>query len=72
MILARTSTWPRATARAALIAALVGSALVVINHGDHLLKEPICRRFYLKVALSFLTPFIVSLVSTFFAVRDRS
>ncbi len=64
--------WRRASARAIAIAAVVGSALVLINHGDHLRKEPICRGFYLKVALSYLTPFLVSLVSSALAARDRS
>lgn len=54
------------------MAAVVGTALVLINHGDHLRMEPVCRRFYLKVALSYLTPFLVSLVSTSLAARDRS
>lgn len=61
----------RATLRAALIALAVGTALVLINHGDHIAMEPICPHFYLKAALSYLTPFLVSLFSTLLASRDR-
>jgi hypothetical protein len=62
--------WRRALVRALLLASVVGSALVLINHGDHLLMEPVCDRFFLKVSLSYLVPFAVSLVSTSLAVRD--
>lgn len=64
-------SWRRAWLRALMLAFVVGSTLVLINHGDHLLSEPICERFYLKVGLSYVTPFIVSLASTALAERDR-
>ncbi len=62
----------RATSRAAMIALVVGTVLVLINHGDHIAMEPICPHFYLKATLSYLTPFLVSLFTTILAMRDRS
>ncbi len=55
--------------RAAVIAVVVGSTLVLINHGDHLADEPTCPHFYLKVALSYVTPAIVSVVTARLATR---
>lgn len=60
----------RTVVRATLLAALVGSVLVLINHGDHLALEPICPGFYWKVALSYAVPFTVSFVSTLLAQGD--
>ncbi|MGE0397038.1 MAG: nitrate/nitrite transporter NrtS [Kofleriaceae bacterium] len=56
-------------ARALWIAAGVGTFLLVINHGDHLLREPLCPHFYLKAGLTYLTPFFVSLLSNELAAR---
>lgn len=56
--------------RAVTIGLVVGSVLVLVNHGDHLAAEPCCRLVYLKVALSYLTPFVVSLASSRLAARD--
>lgn len=58
-----------AVARALWIAAGVGTFLLVINHGDHLLREPLCPHFYLKAGLTYLTPFFVSLLSNELAAR---
>ncbi len=54
-----------------MIGVVVGTVLVLINHGDHLAMEPVCRQFYLKVGLSYLTPFLVSLLSSWLSARDR-
>jgi hypothetical protein len=62
----------RTVLRATLIALVVGTALVLINHGDHIAREPICDRFYLKCALSYVTPFLVSLVSAALISRERA
>lgn len=62
--------WPRMLARASSLAMIVGSVLVLINHGDHLAQEPMCRGFYWKVALSYAVPFAVSLISTLLAQGD--
>ena len=50
--------------RAVIVAAIVGSALVLINHGDHLWSEPVCTYFWAKCGLSYATPFLVSLTSS--------
>lgn len=71
MLLAALARWRRPVVRALALASVVGSALVLINHGDHLADEPVCARFYLKAGLSYLVPFVVSLVSTSLALRDR-
>lgn len=49
--------------RAVFVAAIVGSALVLINHGDHLLAAGDGLGFWINVALSYAVPFTVSLVS---------
>lgn len=66
----RPSSPRRAVARAAGIAAIVGTTLVAINHGDHLRREPCCRGFFWKLALSYAVPFVVSLISTRLALAD--
>ncbi len=55
--------------RAACVALVVGSLMVVINHGDHLAHEPVCRHFWLKLGCSYALPFVVSLVSSALALR---
>ncbi len=55
--------------RALWIAAGVGTLLLLINHGDHLLQEPLCPHFFLKAGLTYLTPLLVSLVSSELASR---
>lgn len=55
--------------RAIWIALVVGTLLLLINHGDHLLREPVCPHFFLKAALTYLTPLMVSLVSSELAAR---
>lgn len=54
------------------MAAVVGTVLVLINHGDHLEHEPVCDGFYLKCGLSYAVPFTVSIVSAMLAGRARS
>jgi len=58
-----------AVVRAIWIALGVGTLLLLINHGDHLLQEPVCRHFYLKAALTYVMPLLVSLVSSELAAR---
>ena len=53
--------------RAVWIAVLVGTLLVLINHGDHIQEEPICSYFFLKTGLCYLVPFSVSIVSAILA-----
>ncbi len=53
--------------RAVIISAIVGTVLILINHGDHLEHEPVCSNFYLKCVLCYLVPFTVSIVSAMLA-----
>ncbi len=53
-----------------MLGLVVGTVLVLINHGDHLAMEPVCNRFYAKAGLSYLTPFVVSLLSSWLSARD--
>ena len=55
--------------RALLIAAVVGSVLLLINHGDHLEHEPMCEDFWTKCGLTYMVPFVVSMVSVALARR---
>ena len=59
-------------ARALLVAAIVGTVLVLINHGDHLDNEPVCAHFFAKCALSYAVPFGVSIFSAVLAARAKS
>ncbi len=53
--------------RAIMIALIVGTILVLINHGDHIQDEPVCSNFFLKAFLSYVVPFSVSIVSAILA-----
>ena len=55
--------------RAMVIALVVGTALLMINHGDHLASEPVCAHFYLKLCGVYAVPFTVSMVSAVLAAR---
>ncbi len=56
--------------RAFVIALVVGTALLLINHGDHLADEPVCSHFYLKACGMYVVPFSVSIVSAILAARE--
>lgn len=46
--------------RTAMVAAVVGSWLTAFNHGDELLRGDFGMRLAAKIALDYLTPFVVS------------
>lgn len=46
--------------RTALVALVVGSWLTAFNHGDELLRGGLDTRLAAKIALDYLTPFVVS------------
>ncbi len=52
-----------------LIALVFGTALIVINHGDHLMAKMICPNFYAKCIITYFVPFLVSMVSGVLAAR---
>lgn len=57
--------------RAARVAALVGALLVVINHGDALLRGDISLPRALQIVVTALIPYCVSTYSTVSALRGR-
>ncbi len=57
--------------RAAIIAAVVGVVLAVINHGDRMLGGLMTPTEWMKVLLTFLVPYTVSTVSSAMAIRDQ-
>ena len=46
--------------RTALVALVVGTWLTAFNHGDELLRGGLDKRLAAKIALDYLTPFVVS------------
>lgn len=59
-----------AVKRAALIASLVGTVLAVINHGDWILLGALDRTALVKIGLTYLVPFSVSMTSSILAAKD--
>ncbi|MEL6449785.1 MAG: nitrate/nitrite transporter NrtS [Pseudomonadota bacterium] len=57
--------------RAVKIAAIVGTIIAVINHGDAIAMGRMTGVAWLKCALTFLVPYAVSTYSSVMAVRDR-
>ena len=57
---------------AVIIAAVVGTLLNIINNADILVNpEPLSRKIYLKVILTYITPFCVSMLSSTIAQRNQ-
>lgn len=56
--------------RAIITSLVVGTTLLLINHGDHITREPICPHFWFKCGLCYAVPFCVSLVSAVLATRS--
>lgn len=57
--------------RAAIIALIVGTLLGLINHGDTLLFRTMDGTSALKIGLTYLVPFSVSLVALVLALLER-
>ena len=55
---------PRIIRRALISAFVVGAVLIIINHGDALLKGDISLDRFLKMGLTVMVPYIVSTVSS--------
>jgi len=56
--------------RSLRVALVVGSLLVAINHGDHLLSGDLPPTGWLKMALTFLVPYAVSTYASVGAIRS--
>lgn len=52
-------------------AVVVGSILIAINHGDAILKGELTRTNYLKMALTVVVPYVVSVLSSVGAMVHR-
>ena len=50
-------------------AVVVGAVLVIINHGDRILQSPIDGRTLVKIGLTVLVPYCVSVLSSVAATR---
>jgi hypothetical protein len=59
----------RVVRRALAFAAVVGSVLIAINHGDALLAGETSPARWLKMGLTVLVPYVVSTWSSVLAVR---
>lgn len=57
--------------RTAIVALIVGTLLGLINHGDKLLSGTMDSTNALKIGLTYLVPFSVSLVSSVLALLER-
>jgi hypothetical protein len=56
--------------RALIMAGIVGPILVLINQGEYLLDPSSAEFSWTKVVLTFLVPYIVSMVSSVTAIRQ--
>ena len=63
---------PDVIRRALLYAVVVGAILIAINHGDRLLQGDLDARRGVKLVLTPLVPFFVSLLSSASALRSES
>jgi len=55
--------------RALLFAAVVGSVLIAINHGDAILSGTVTRTQLVKMGLTVVVPYVVSSWSSVLAMR---
>lgn len=62
---------PGMIARATRVALVVGTILVAVNQGEALLHEPLRVGMVVRVAVTFLVPFLVSLYAMLAAPGDR-
>ena len=53
-------------------ALVVGTVLIAINHGDAILSGELTRTNYLKMALTVVVPYVVSVLSSVSAMADVS
>ena len=56
--------------RALVMAAVVGSVLGAINHGDAILAGTLRPADAVRIAVTYLVPYTVSTVSSVLAIRD--
>ena len=66
------ATSTRVVRRALVYAALVGSVLITINHGDAILRGEFSEVRLLKALLTVCVPYIVSTLSSVQALRQKN
>jgi hypothetical protein len=70
--------WCRLVCRGSVVrrglkfAVVVGSILIAINHGDAILSGELTRANYLKMGLTVVVPYVVSVLSSVGAMVDAS
>jgi len=64
------SSPPESIRRALITSAIVGSALVAFNQYDTILAGELDTKLAVKIVLTYLTPFAVSLSSSILAARE--
>lgn len=67
----RLATLRSVVQRALKYAAIVGTMLIAINHGDAILQGELAGPLYLKMGLTVCVPYLVSTLSSVAALRDR-
>lgn len=63
---------PAVVRRGLKFAAVVGTVLIIINHGDAILTGGLTRANYFKMALTVVVPYVVSVLSSVSAMTDHS
>lgn len=58
--------------RALIMASIVAPILIIINHSDAILRGDITAARFVRMALTFLVPYMVSTVSSVAAIRERT
>jgi len=58
--------------RATVVALVVGSILVIINHGDAIVRGDLSAGRLLRIALTIAVPYCVSTYSSVSALRDSA
>ena len=58
--------------RALKYAIVVGAALILINHGDALLRGDLSPARLLRMGLTMIVPYLVSTLSSVEALRDKA
>lgn len=54
-----------------ILSLIIGSILNAINQGDHILANNWNKVSFLKLSLTYITPFLVSVYSTVTALRGK-
>jgi len=63
---------PAVVRRGLKFAAVVGAVLIAINHGDAILAGRLERANYLKMALTVVVPYVVSVLSSVSTLADHA